>query len=127
MSVFSRAKNLLPAIIWAIFIFLGSSVPGADVSANKTVNFVAHKSIHIIEYGIFYIFLIKGLGKKKISFSLGVLYAISDEFHQKFVFGRQGKISDILIDIVGLIVGYIFVWNLKQTPLKRLKNFLKLY
>lgn len=37
------------------------------------------------------------------SFSLWitVLYAVLDEYHQIFVFGRDGSITDVLLDIIG--------------------------
>lgn len=35
------------------------------------------------------------------AFPLGVLYAASDEFHQLFVPGRAGRVSDVLIDSSG--------------------------
>ncbi len=37
---------------------------------------------------------------------IGSLYAVSDEIHQLFVFGRAGRISDVLIDSVGVLVGW---------------------
>lgn len=50
--------------------------------------------------------------KKNIYPSLiGILYAISDEFHQSFVPNRGPQISDVLIDSIGLITG-ILIFNL---------------
>lgn len=41
---------------------------------------------------------------------IGSLYACSDEFHQLFVSGRAGRISDVLIDSAGVLAGWcIFV------------------
>ena len=36
---------------------------------------------------------------------LTMLYACSDEFHQLFVAGRSGRISDVLIDSAGAVLG----------------------
>jgi VanZ family protein len=36
---------------------------------------------------------------------LGGLYAASDEFHQLFVDGRAGMLSDVLLDTCGVAVG----------------------
>lgn len=33
------------------------------------------------------------------------VYAISDEVHQLFVLGRTGKVSDVVIDLVGVVCG----------------------
>lgn len=40
---------------------------------------------------------------------IGALYAASDEFHQYFVPGRAAKITDVLIDTAGVIVGCAMV------------------
>ncbi len=45
-----------------------------------------------------------------LAFSIGVLYAASDEFHQTFVPGRSGEIKDVCIDSVGVVAGIILVW-----------------
>lgn len=45
-----------------------------------------------------------------ISLLVCLLYSISDEIHQLFVFGRSGEIRDVLIDTSGSFIG-IFVFN----------------
>ena len=40
---------------------------------------------------------------------LGMLYAASDEFHQLFVLGRAGRITDVLIDSSGVLIGILLV------------------
>ena len=40
---------------------------------------------------------------------IGVLYAVSDEIHQRFVPGRSGELRDILIDSVGVICGLMLL------------------
>lgn len=39
----------------------------------------------------------------------GMLYAMSDEFHQRFVAGRTSRITDVGIDTLGVITGTILV------------------
>lgn len=52
---------------------------------------------------------VKGIG---ISLLICALYAVSDEFHQVFVPGRGGRLSDVFIDSsgagIGLIVSVLF-------------------
>ena len=46
---------------------------------------------------------------------IGSCYAASDEIHQLFVSGRAGMISDVLIDSVGVLVGWgVFVVLMKK-------------
>ena len=42
-----------------------------------------------------------------LSFLFSVIYALSDEFHQTFVPGRDGNIVDVLIDSSGALVGIL--------------------
>jgi VanZ family protein len=41
---------------------------------------------------------------------IGGLYAISDEFHQYFVPGRQADILDLAVDCAGLVAGILLVF-----------------
>lgn len=61
-------------------------------------------------------FLIMGLAstyqgtfyqKVLCSVLLACLYAMSDEFHQLFISGRSGQITDVLIDTAGALVGAV--------------------
>ena len=40
---------------------------------------------------------------------IGILYAISDEFHQSFSPGRTPKVTDVYIDTLGIILGVLLV------------------
>lgn len=44
-----------------------------------------------------------------ISISVGLVYAISDEYHQSFVPGRTAQLKDVLIDTAGVIFGIMIV------------------
>lgn len=41
--------------------------------------------------------------------SIGAIYAASDELHQYFVPGRAARITDVLIDIIGVFMGCVAV------------------
>jgi VanZ family protein len=77
---------------------------------------IVRKAAHFIEYSILaaawamhFITWKKGF---RIVVSLSVLitsvYAATDEFHQTFVSGRSGQISDVLLDSCGAVVGAFF-------------------
>jgi VanZ family protein len=42
-------------------------------------------------------------------FSICAIYAIADEFHQKFVYGRGASIVDTLVDICGCFIGILSI------------------
>ena len=74
------------------------------------------KYAHIILFGVlgFSGSLACGIGIKRITVKLPVslivclIYAISDEFHQTFVSGRNGRPEDVFIDLAGIAVGIFF-------------------
>lgn len=75
-------------------------------------NFV-RKGAHMTEYAILAILLFIWIGRWEISVlrrscvavMTAALYAGSDEFHQLFVSGRAGRISDVMIDSAGAVLG----------------------
>ena len=58
-----------------------------------------------------------------ISYCIGTLYAVSDEIHQRYVPGRSGQISDVLLDSAGVALGCIIVFIIYKLIIKkRAKN-----
>ena len=52
-----------------------------------------------------------GLFRRMLTaFSIGTLYAVTDELHQTFVPGRSGQVSDVVLDSAGVLLG-ILVWR----------------
>lgn len=136
----NKSKKLLAWILvlgWMIFIFYMSNQP-ADVSNGQSdfvlnlirdmgINIsdpyvdiaitIIRKGAHFTEYLILSILYLNLLRyymniKKALVFSviLSFLYASTDEFHQLFVEGREGRFTDVLIDTSGAITGSFLVW-----------------
>ncbi|HCL00942.1 MAG TPA: VanZ family protein [Lachnoclostridium phytofermentans] len=86
-----------------------------DVSL-RVANVLTRKVAHVTEYGIlsilvsFYIWVRGHRGKQFffLTILISVGYAITDEIHQLFVAGRSGRITDVLIDSIGCILGALF-------------------
>jgi len=78
---------------------------------------IFRKFAHLTEYLILFFLWFraldfKSLNKKKrlaLAFVLSLLYAFSDEYHQSFVFGRQGCLKDAGIDSLGILFGYFLL------------------
>jgi len=132
MKIKTIAKNIvgywLPPIIWMMFIFLFSSRHKVSITDNFLFDFVFFKSLHLIEYALLYLLLFRAfysttkfkLSTKFIfSFIILIIYSLSDEFHQTFITSRQGTIRDVLIDIGGAFLMYIYI----KSHLKRLIKF----
>ena len=127
-------KYYLPLLLWMGVIFYLSSIPGNGYHGARTLWFyIERKGAHIFEYFILTLLFIRLLKFYKIrpgkvmvfSFILSLLYAFSDEFHQLFVFGREGKILDIGIDSLGIVLAALayFLFTVKNVfPLAKKPN-----
>ena len=97
-----------PVVLWCGLIFIMSSMPTLPKVGFIWWDFLMKKSAHIIEYGILYFLLwraLKGNTKRYlISLILGLLYAISDEYHQSFVMGRTAMARDVGFDLLGMLI-----------------------
>lgn len=49
-----------------------------------------------------------------LAFLFCLLYSVTDEFHQMFVPGRSGQISDVLIDASGAAAGIAICWLVRR-------------
>ena len=85
---------------------------------SRTIEPYIRKIAHFSEYavgGILIFLLILTFEKisPKVrnisSIIITIIYAISDEVHQLFVPGREGKIVDVYIDTLGIITGILFI------------------
>ncbi len=69
------------------------------------------KLAHMTEYAVLFFLIVLPVGifvKRRsgiifVSWIICLIYAASDEFHQTFVPGRSGMISDVLIDMLGVL------------------------
>lgn len=62
---------------------------------------VIRKGAHFTEYAILYFLLTKIPLKPLACFTILLLFSLSDEWHQTFVPGRSGQLSDVGIDLLG--------------------------
>lgn len=107
----------LPIFIWAIIIFLCSSITKLP-EINKT-GIPVDKIFHLIEYFLLGFLLARGLfyipnkfiNEKYLilSITIAVFTGLIDEFYQFFVPGRDSNFLDFIADIIGVITAvYIF-------------------
>jgi len=121
--------KFIPAVLWMIFIFWMSSIP--DLPSNKffLLDFIFKKTAHVIEYTVLFLLWFRALGNKNpfqaIVFS--IVYAFTDEIHQLFIPGRTGRLRDVGIDSIGMIIfAFLIVkfdlWKLLLSPLPSKKQ-----
>ena len=130
-------KYWLPLLIWLGVIFVGSTdlmsaehtsrfivpillwlKPGMAPHTIRSILFAIRKCAHVTEYAILALLLWRALRSGtalsvKMSMLFGAVllgcavFAASDEFHQSFVKSRTPSVRDVLLDIVGALIGLL--------------------
>jgi VanZ family protein len=130
-------KYWLPVLIWLGVIFVGSTEvmsaeqtsrfllpflrwlkPDISPETFTQIHFLVRKLGHVGEYAILALLLWRAVHNSpalhmKLSVLFGVVllgcavFAASDEFHQSFVKSRTSSIRDVLLDIVGAVIGLL--------------------
>ena len=97
-----------------VFKYIGIDLKS---SLGDLANFIVRKSAHFTEYFILSLLVYNALREncsvaKAIFFTITIVfcYACSDEIHQLFVPGREGKFRDVIIDTSGGAAGMLVVY-----------------
>ncbi len=111
MRYFRAVSLYLPPMAMAVFIFALSSRP---IVIGQLPFPQADKLAHFFIFGILTCLVYRawseGFNKGRpvniftISAILSVIYGAADEFHQRFVAGRQCEAADLMADALGAIV-----------------------
>ncbi len=106
------AYRWIPTWLWMGIIFAFSSRPSDELPDFGLYDLLVKKGGHMLGYAILAWLFFRswqgsGLSRSMayiLAFLSSVLYAISDEIHQAFVPGRHARITDVLIDTVGILL-----------------------
>ena len=126
-----KVISLVLLIGWMVLIFMLSNQNGtvSKAESGTIIEFISNtsttsnpnidlwqiiirKTAHIFEYLVLYLLMynyIRFYSKNPIKLSIlfTLLYACIDEAHQLFIIDRSGKPLDILVDSIGIFLGYI--------------------
>ena len=100
-------------VFYMLLIICLSHIPQDDISEIVSGPENIDIFFHYVEYLILGFLLFQSITTDDFftinsiygSILIGILFSISDEFHQNFVPGRHMSLFDILYDIIGLIFG----------------------
>jgi VanZ family protein len=116
----------LPAISWALAIFVLSSLPGPALPPLPAVN--ADKLVHAAVFGLLSALASRALLRTTRLGSAAVVllaslaaatYGASDEFHQRFVAGRSADWLDVLADAAGGLLGAVTFTSITASRRRR--------
>lgn len=115
--IFFRGLSLL---IWMGVIFFFSSLSGNGYSNPSLSYYMERKGAHVIEYALLMLLAVRFATAvfpreafKKILLLAGIFsitYGAVDELHQFFVPYRGARISDVLVDSLGVLLMGILLW-----------------
>jgi VanZ family protein len=102
--------------IWCALIFYLSHRPDLPTGVGELglIILILRRAAHVVEYAVLTLLAARSFKGYNINYRkallgagvLALLYAISDEYHQTFVPGRNGSLRDVLIDGAGIIVAF---------------------
>jgi VanZ family protein len=98
-------------------IFWFSHQPSNSIADFGAWDLLIKKLAHLLAYAVLALLAYVATGRYSVAWGIAVLYAMSDEFHQTFIPGRNGTAVDVLIDSLGATLALLTLHYLqtKQT------------
>lgn len=125
-------KYTLFAVLYLSLIFIQSSIPSEKIPRMAILSFdkIIHAGIYFIATILIYLAIREyrpfDTGKIAwLTFSITVLYALSDEIHQYFVPGRHASFWDFIADTAGVTTGLLIVHVVRKRILVSHREDLK--
>ena len=114
--------------LWMAGIFIASSTEGSGEHYYDLKMLIERKGAHVFEFFVLAYLFWKVLRYSVSNFKMifvftslfSLAYAVSDELHQLFVFGREGKFSDIGIDCIGIFIFLFAIALFKKIPKQKI-------
>lgn len=111
MKVWLRAWA--PALLWAAVLFALSSRSTLPGDLGGGLDKIAHFGAYTV------LGLLLAFGSLKSGLApgwplvIGLVYAASDEIHQRFVPGRSADVADWTADALGVVIGCLVLYRLR--------------
>ncbi len=114
-----KLSKWFPALLMMVAIFFFSAQPITNLPNFSWADMLIKKSGHMIGYALLSASYWYGLEQRKdrvwLAWGLAILYALTDEYHQRFVFGRHSTIWDVVIyDNLGALIGLWLAYRALQ-------------
>ena len=96
-----------PPLALMALIFLLSAQPDLGAGLGP-LGLVARKLVHMAEYGVLWVPWWRALAFRRplLAAVITVAYAVTDEWHQTLVAGRNGSPVDVVIDAIGVAAAW---------------------
>jgi VanZ family protein len=102
----------LPVMAWIAVIFVVSAQPTLPLPTLDWLAEVIRIGGHFFEYAVLGFLVSRATANGEpspmrlaLALAACALYAISDEWHQGFVPGRDASLFDVMVDVIGAVAG----------------------
>lgn len=139
-----KRRNLWSAILFLYVLFVYSnSLKTAEISSGQSefvllrvleileriglygiplTDHIIRKTAHFAEYSVMGMLLVQWISsydltkyqKNSLMLMLGLMIPFLDETIQLFVEGRSGQISDVWLDVSGIVFGILLLYGIKR-------------
>ena len=115
-----NVSNCLAVFAWLLVIYYFSNQPDLASNLEPSWDFLLRKLAHFAEYFVLTYLLFRAIlghnvKQRQAIIAAAVLsigYALTDEWHQGFVVGRQASIKDVGVDSSGAaLMGILLLWK----------------
>ncbi|MEA3342381.1 MAG: VanZ family protein [Chloroflexota bacterium] len=115
-------SHWLPPLAWMGLIFFFSAQPDLPSAPGPWLDILLKKTGHALAYGVLawlYLRPLRGrfhhpTAARAIALCLTVAYALSDEYHQTLVPGRNGTLWDVVVDGIGAAGAMLLAGRLQR-------------
>jgi VanZ family protein len=119
VRLFDAVARWPAVVLWMALLFALSSIPSEVVQPSGAIPL--DKVAHFCFYGVLGALLAGAIGRRRVGWgavialavAIGALYGVSDEFHQRFVPGRDASVDDWIADVLGTLTGAIVAVTLR--------------
>jgi VanZ family protein len=105
-----------PVIAWATVIFAFSAQPDLRIASDPSLDFALRKLGHVAVFAVLGLLVWRAVATTStwhrpwaLALVLTVAYAMTDEWHQGFVSGRNPSPVDVAIDGAGALLAIVAV------------------
>lgn len=109
-----RSLRWVLVVTYAIGIYVVSNMSGSTLGQPPVDDRIAH-TIEYLIFGFLLLLAIAGhvgvprVNHHALSVALALGYALTDEYHQSFVPGRDSSMKDVAFDVVGASLASVLV------------------
>jgi VanZ family protein len=118
-------KKWTPVILIMMIIFAISSVPGQTVQDVGLGDDGIHITGHFLMFFILTLALFRATGNIALSIAISVIFALTDEFHQRYTPGRSASIKDVLTDGTASLAAGLLLWRYYPKLPAKLRSLLE--